>query len=305
MSTVASAPFSRSAPAFTPSAEIDRKLDEIVAFAEIEKFADTPVKHYSSGMYVRLAFAVAAHLEPEILLVDEVLAVGDAGFQRKCIGKLDEVAREGRTVLFVSHNMQAVSRLCSRGLLLDDGKIGFDGLPTAAISKYLDDGRAVQSIRKCSEPGEGDDRIRIVEIRLVDELGQTVDTVDIRRPVGVSVRFRVVGASGATLQMSLTNEHRIHVLWTSDHLFRNDEIRKGGEYVETAWIPGNFLAEGRFSVNVGFVTFRPHQMHVWLPDAISFFVKDSYEGDSLRGDYGGELAGVTRPELKWTLVSED
>jgi lipopolysaccharide transport system ATP-binding protein len=175
-------------------AEIDRKLDEIVAFAEIEKFADTPVKHYSSGMYVRLAFAVAAHLEPEILLVDEVLAVGDAGFQRKCIGKLDEVAREGRTVLFVSHNMQAVSRLCSRGLLLDDGKIGFDGLPTAAISKYLDDGRAVQSIRKCSEPGEGDDRIRIVEIRLVDELGQTVDTVDIRRPVGVSVRFRVVGA---------------------------------------------------------------------------------------------------------------
>jgi lipopolysaccharide transport system ATP-binding protein len=103
-------------------AEIDKKFDEIVAFAEIEKFLDTPVKHYSSGMYVRLAFAVAAHLEPEILLVDEVLAVGDAAFQKKCLGKMEDVAKEGRTVLFVSHNMGAITRLCERSLWLDEGR---------------------------------------------------------------------------------------------------------------------------------------------------------------------------------------
>ncbi len=108
-------------------AEIDRKLDEIVAFAEIEKFLDTPVKHYSSGMYVRLAFAVAAHLEPEILLVDEVLAVGDAAFQKKCLGKMGDVASEGRTVLFVSHNMGAIGRLCPTAILLRDGRIASSG----------------------------------------------------------------------------------------------------------------------------------------------------------------------------------
>ena len=121
-------------------AEIDRKFDEIVAFAEIEKFLDTPVKHYSSGMYVRLAFAVAAHLEPEILLVDEVLAVGDAAFQKKCLGKMGDVAKEGRTVLFVSHNMPAVQSLCRRVVLLQSGSVKMDNDPNAVISHYLSDG---------------------------------------------------------------------------------------------------------------------------------------------------------------------
>ncbi len=118
-------------------AEIDRKFDEIVDFSGVEKFIDTPVKRYSSGMNVRLGFAVAAHLEPEILLVDEVLAVGDAAFQKKCLGKMGDVAREGRTVLFVSHNMEAVQRICQRCVLLDDGEIGFDATPRAVIDQYL------------------------------------------------------------------------------------------------------------------------------------------------------------------------
>src|SRR2546425_5019568 len=109
--------------------EIDRKFDEIVAFAEVERFVDTPVKHYSSGMYLRLAFAVAAHLEPQILFVDEVLAVGDAAFQKKCLGKMSSVAREGRTILFVSHNMAAVENLCTRTLLLRKGEVVEDGPP--------------------------------------------------------------------------------------------------------------------------------------------------------------------------------
>src|SRR5258708_3119578 len=118
-------------------AEIQRKFDEIVAFAEVEKFVDTPVKHYSSGMHVRLGFAVAAHLEPEILLVDEVLAVGDAAFQKKCLGKMGRVAREGRTVLFVSHNMQAMSQLADRCILLADGQARFDGHTAQAVALYL------------------------------------------------------------------------------------------------------------------------------------------------------------------------
>lgn len=117
--------------------EIARKFDEIVAFAEVERFIDTPVKHYSSGMYLRLAFAVAAHLEPEILIVDEVLAVGDASFQKKCLGKMGDVARQGRTVLFVSHNMDAVQRLCTRTLMLERGRVVAEGLTESVVSRYL------------------------------------------------------------------------------------------------------------------------------------------------------------------------
>ncbi|MCX7841001.1 MAG: ABC transporter ATP-binding protein, partial [Anaerolineae bacterium] len=127
-------------------AEIDRKFDEIVAFAEVEKFLDTPVKHYSSGMYVRLAFAVAAHLEPEILLVDEVLAVGDAAFQKKCLGKMGDVAREGRTVLFVSHNMAAIQQLCSKAVLLQSGVLRSWGTVRQVIEMYLADNSQVPDI---------------------------------------------------------------------------------------------------------------------------------------------------------------
>lgn len=122
-------------------AEIDRKRDEIIAFAEIERFLQTPVKHYSSGMYMRLAFAVAAHLEPEILLIDEVLAVGDAAFQKKCLGKMDDVARDGRTILFVSHNMNAIQRLCSKCILLEQGRIAAFGSPAEVVNKYLNEER--------------------------------------------------------------------------------------------------------------------------------------------------------------------
>jgi lipopolysaccharide transport system ATP-binding protein len=120
--------------------EIERKFDEIVAFSEVEKFLDTPVKRYSSGMYMRLAFSVAAHLEPEVLIVDEVLAVGDAQFQKKCLGKMGDVARQGRTVLFVSHNMPAVEKLCGRGIVLREGQVVYDGDPRTAIRTYLDSG---------------------------------------------------------------------------------------------------------------------------------------------------------------------
>ena len=147
--------------------EIERKFDDIVAFAELDKFIETPVKHYSSGMYLRLAFAVAAHLEPEILLVDEVLAVGDAAFQKKCIGKMEEVAGEGRTVLFVSHNMAAVQALCKRGIFLHNGSVWTDTTATAAIGAYLQMIEQTQSLRLLEREdrrGKGEIKLRQIEI---------------------------------------------------------------------------------------------------------------------------------------------
>ncbi len=158
-------------------AEIKRKFDEIVAFAEIEQYLDTPVKRYSSGMYVRLAFAVAAHLEPEILVVDEVLAVGDAQFQKKCLGKMGDVAKEGRTVLFVSHNMAAIENLCSRALVLDRGLVRFAGTQTEAIAEYQRsfEGGIVPLQDRLDRKGSGE--VRVLGITIRDVEGQTIDSV--------------------------------------------------------------------------------------------------------------------------------
>lgn len=142
--------------------EIKKKFDEIVAFAEVEKFLDTPVKRYSSGMYVRLAFAVAAHLEPEILIVDEVLAVGDAQFQKKCLGKIEDVSKEGRTVLFVSHNMAAIQKLCSRTLVLSGGEVKFDGITSSGINFYLQDlEKSTRNVEIVNMPRSGNGDIRL------------------------------------------------------------------------------------------------------------------------------------------------
>ena len=171
-------------------AEINRKFDEIVAFAEIEKFIDTPVKRYSSGMYVRLAFAVAAHLEPEILLVDEVLAVGDIAFQKKCLGKMDDTAhKEGRTILFVSHNMQAVRALCPRSILIDDGKIIADGPTTTTLARYYE---ILQKLEVREDTGvgnplnrRGSGAARFTKIRIENESG--AECFDFK--MGGSIRF--------------------------------------------------------------------------------------------------------------------
>ena len=170
-------------------AEIERKFDEIVAFAEVERFIDTPVKHYSSGMYLRLAFAVAAHLEPEILLIDEVLAVGDVAFQRKCLGKMGEVASQGRTVLFVSHNMGAIRRLCQRTIVLSGGRIIYDGDNDTAIDTYLGAHEAaltmaLQDIRDVKNR-EGIGGGRITRIGLFNERGELTTTFGVGKPLTV------------------------------------------------------------------------------------------------------------------------
>ncbi len=169
--------------------DIDRRFDEIVAFAEVEKFIDTPIKHYSSGMYLRLAFAVAAHLEPEILLVDEVLAVGDVAFQKKCMGKMGDVAKEGRTVLLISHNMAAVENLCQRGVVLHQGQITYIGNQAEAIAQYLKSlsGNALSLMDRKDRIGSG--AVRVVGIELKDVHGNTLDSVASAQDLDIYLYF--------------------------------------------------------------------------------------------------------------------
>jgi lipopolysaccharide transport system ATP-binding protein len=172
-------------------AEIRRKFDEIVAFAEVEKFLDTPVKRYSSGMYVRLAFAVAAHLEPEILVVDEVLAVGDAQFQKKCLGKMEQVGREGRTVLFVSHNMEAIATLCNKGVMLNAGQIVYQGDITNTISSYKNSQlKSRPTLEQCLARG-GSGGITITDVWICDDQGKAVDTVPTNEPAYLNMKLAV------------------------------------------------------------------------------------------------------------------
>ncbi|HXG88139.1 MAG TPA: ABC transporter ATP-binding protein [Vicinamibacterales bacterium] len=189
-------------------ADVDRRFDSIVEFAEIGRFIDTPVKRYSSGMYVRLAFAVAAHLEPEILIVDEVLAVGDARFQKKCLGKLDQVAGTGRTVLFVSHNMTAVQRLCTCAVVLEEGHIAFHGTPREAVARYLSGSGASRYVAR-ARTGQA----QVLQAELVDAHGDPVDRVVITDPVTIAMRvFVPAHAIGTRLGIGLLNADGLPIL---------------------------------------------------------------------------------------------
>jgi lipopolysaccharide transport system ATP-binding protein len=286
-------------------AEIDQKLDEILAFAEIERFADTAVKHYSSGMYVRLAFAVAAYLEPEILIVDEVLAVGDVNFQRKCLNKMDDVRQHGRTILFVSHNMAAVTRLCQRAILIADGVVQKDGSAAEVAGAYL-----LSSLRTTAErtwpsgetaPGDGVVRLRSVRVR--DEEGKTIGNIDIRRRLGLEIVYEVLEPGHVlSCHMSLSNESGVCLFGTSDLGPKWRDPRPVGRFTSTAWIPGNFLAEGAVIVSAAASSFKPFRAHFLVRDAIAFHVTDPLEGNSARGDWDGDLPGLVRPLLPWTTT---
>src|SRR5256885_9166223 len=192
--------------------EIVRKFDEIVSFAEVEKFIDTPVKHYSSGMYLRLAFAVAAHLEPEILLVDEVLAVGDARFQRKCLDKMQDVGKQGHTILFVSHNMAAITRLCPRTILLDQGHVLSDGPSHQVASEHLSGGLGTTAPRTWPgiSPAPGDEIVRLLAVRVRAENGEVHDVMDIRKPIAIEMEFVVLqGGHELTPNYHFFNEHGV------------------------------------------------------------------------------------------------
>ena len=286
-------------------AETRSKFDEIVAFSGVEKFLDTPVKRYSSGMYVRLAFAVAAHLEPEILIVDEVLAVGDAEFQAKCLGKMGDVASSGRTVLFVSHNMQAVTRLCSRCIYLQKGEVKMDGNSTQVANAYLNSGASTTALREWNEidAAPGDDIVCLRGVRIRAESGQIVDTVDIRHSVCVELDYEVLQSGHQLLpHFALRNQDGV-VIFVSVDLDPEWRGRKrpAGRYISTACIPGNLVSEGLISVQAVMMSLNPQVIHAIVDDTVAFRVVDDLTAnDTARGDFRKPMPGVIRPMLQWT-----
>jgi len=284
--------------------EINRKFDEILAFAEVEKFVDTPVKHYSSGMYLRLAFAVAAHLEPEILLVDEVLTVGDSRFQKKCLNKMQDVGQEGRTVLFVSHSMPSITRLCGRTILLDEGRLLQDGPSYQVVAKYLNSGFGTMVAREWPDSAKapGGKIARLCAVRVKTEQGQITDMVDIRKPVSIEMEYEVLKSGYLLLPYHhFLNEEGVHIFHAhcSDPEWQR-RPRLKGRYMSTVWIPGNLLSEGTVFVSSGITTLDPTIKQFHEHDVVAFQVVDSLDGQSSRGDWAGPMGGVVRPLFKWT-----
>ena len=284
--------------------EIRKKFDEIVAFAEVEQFLDTPVKRYSSGMYVRLAFAVAAHLEPEILVVDEVLAVGDAEFQKKCLGKMSEVAREGRTVLFVSHNMAAVQSLCQRAILLAAGRLQEDGEVNAVVSKYYtaSTGGTSESVWELGA-APSTEHIVLTCVRLYNANGAPGSILQICDPISIDVEFEVLTSElpvGATLILTDSNGAVVFSSLSSMGgipLSRHER----GKYIYTCTIHADLLNAGRYSIGVILWT-TGYKLLIREMDVLSFFMLDA---ETSRGDFLGSWLGAVRPRLAWSLSSRE
>lgn len=283
--------------------EIKSKFDEIVAFAETEKFLDTPVKRYSSGMYVRLAFAVAAHLEPEILIVDEVLAVGDAGFQKKCLSKMDISAKEGKTVLFVSHNMTAIQRLCECAIWLEGGQIRQLGAATEVVSAYISAQYKSGAEKVWSNPidSPGNAVARLEAVRITDAEGITVSQLDISDSFFVEVDYHV-DTAGVILNssISLFNEVDVYVL-ASPSVSDTDWFQKPhptGKYRSRCKVPSDLLNQGRFSVTVLLVK-NGTEIIAQADRVIGVALED--KGKSREG-YLGFWGGVVRPKLEWTTI---
>lgn len=279
--------------------EIVRKFDDIVEFSGVSRFLDTPVKHYSSGMYVRLAFAVAAFLEQEILIIDEVLAVGDASFQKKCLGKMNEVAKGGRTVLFVSHNLTAIRALCPRTILLVNGEIGKDGPTTEVLQRYLEaqqsnPGRVSWS--GLQRPGNSSFKLNTVNIKTPE--GTTSPAIEMSKGGLIEIQFEVIEDSiQAGFSLQLYDEYGNILFGSLSNLepnFYGKPLAKG-QYVTECRIPGDLLNSGTFSVQI--IGFSAQWSDSFLVDSVFSF--SVIEDGVLRGDHHAEYAGALRPRLSW------
>ncbi len=281
--------------------EIDEKFQDIVKFAEVEKFLDTPVKRYSSGMYVRLAFAVAAHMDTDILLVDEVLAVGDAAFQKKCLGKMEMAAEGGRTVLFVSHNMPAINRLCSRAVLLDGGRLVKDGPAIEVTGFYLNSVTEAGALRSWSmSTAPGTPEVKLTSVKLVKENGLPASIIEVDEPLKLNIGYYVVQPHLCFRCAALFYTQGVCAFVSIEPV--EYEREAAGHYHSILSIPSNLLAEGEYTVGVSIIASRGVKFrYVQIKDAIAFQVFDSIKGSSARGDYAENLAGVVRPRLNWIL----
>lgn len=283
--------------------EIRARFDEIVEFAGVADFLDIPIKRYSSGMKMRLAFSVAAHLEPEIMIVDEVLAVGDAEFQKKCLGKMQDISTSGRTVLFVSHSMQTVASLCSRCVLLDRGQIRKEGTPSEVILEYLGgDGDFCGRVDYSSQGKVvGDDDVQLLYGEVIDESGRAALEIDIRRPVTVRMGFRVKRRTDNRL---VPNFHFVLPGGTYAFISTPDapvELAPG-DYEANCQIPGDFLNDGSYFVGLAVTSYGQGQtIHFFEQSALTFNVRDPMEGSVGRHGYVNVIPGAIRPRLMWTV----
>ena len=289
--------------------EIRKKFDEIVAFSELEKFIETPVKFYSSGMYVRLAFSVAAHLEPEILIMDEVLAVGDAAFQQKCLDKMRDIRLQGRTIFFVSHDLAAVVRLCKRVVLLEGGRVTAEGQPQEVVNRYLNSSWKAGAERAWPEgvDAPGGPVVRLRRARVCDEQGRTASAFDVREPVQIELTYDVLEDGHALVPVvELYNEEGAEVFSTHDAGSEwRRRARPRGRYTSAVRVPGNLLAEGSLIAHVSVMSHFPSTiLHARETNAVAFQVVDEPGGPSARGDYVGPIPGVVRPLLEWTTRAE-
>ncbi|MBA4386266.1 MAG: ABC transporter ATP-binding protein, partial [Anaerolinea sp.] len=279
--------------------EIMRKFDEIVAFAEIDKFLDTPVKHYSSGMYVRLAFAVAAHLEPEILVVDEVLAVGDVGFQKKSLGKMGNVAKQGRTVLFVSHNMSAVTTLCERAILLDAGHVSLDDVSYKVITSYLSTGLGILAERVWrDDKAPHNEYARLVRVAVVNSKGLVMSDVSSNQSFEIQVDYWNLQENTKLTTTLILFDDQGNIVFSSisnHEASWHNKPRPQGLFRSICQIPGNLLAPGIYDASI-IICANNYKDCFRENNIVRFNVVDSAE---VRGDYFGGYSGVVMPMLTW------
>lgn len=284
--------------------EIEKKFDEIVEFSGIGKFLDTPVKRYSSGMYVRLAFSVAAHLEPDILIIDEVLAVGDTEFQKKCLGKMEDVTKkEGRTVLFVSHNMAAVQQLCSKTIFLENGQVKSIGDTSKIINEYINDATAIKNSQQVFHPDKTK-AIAFTKIWTTDKNGNITNHINCDDEFRIWLEFNVNQPTDMVeISLSLKNSSRANILFTSlsDSCGKNFyNFNKPGTYVSSALIKGNFLMPDNYLVRISAHLRNTRDIDLY-EDAFNLVIKET--GNSVMAPYGssGIYLSAVLSDTKWEV----
>lgn len=284
--------------------EIDRQFDAIVDFSGVEKFLDTPLKNYSSGMQLRLAFAVAAHLEPEILLIDEVLAVGDLEFQKKCIGKMEEVSnKQGRTIVFVSHNMQYISSLCNSAILLDAGSVITAGNVQDTIAAYTRQSSGnPSSIEWTIHNAPGSDKVQLRRFRIINNGGNAVGQLSVTEPIGIELQYEVRTDEILWIGYNIHNETGLNVFDT--HSVQTDYYQQPhgrGIYTATAWVPANLLNLGTYYVSCAIFNHQQNVIHLHEHQLLSFSVHEDFDKLTARGLSGGDFPGLIRPLLEWNI----
>lgn len=281
--------------------EIERKFDEIVAFAEVEKFIGTPVKHYSSGMHMRLAFAVAAHLESEILLIDEVLAVGDAAFQKKCMGRMADVAKEGRTVLFVSHNLSAIAGLCRIGIWIDSGHVRLMDTSQNVIAQYLCSNISTKACWERPKDTPSTKKLVLLSARVLSEDRIPVDLIEFHKPFYIEVVYKISRlALGATMSLEIVNAEGFLVMTSveRDSGELDPSLRGVGTYRSVCCFPGGLLRHGRYYL--GIFTFQENiEMFEGYPNLLSFDISP------VRCPAVDGRQGVIAPVFDWTVEFEE